>query len=338
MGSAKTSLIKRRPPTDVVGLSIGALPNGRVSAVRLQMKGGQPELVAAGVLELPGTLPSDWESARKSVVWSLPQAFQAPHAALVATSPGAVLRLTQRTAPAAGTQALATNGIRQMVGLVSPPDLCLETALPEYQVLWLSRLLPEGHQPTACSIQTAPCAMLNAPLAVPAFTQAGETALVLFVEAGQTRLVAYYRGRPVLVREQALGYETVDDTLAAGLGIERQLLQSMLEEHLVDPLPILEPLLQPLFRQIGLAADYVAQRFEANPSCGFVIGLPAHQAALWPICAERAGCTITFSIPDPLAAFTHAKGFKPEAPAATARELWPALCGALAVLMEARDE
>ena len=159
MAKAKPNLLKRRTPTDVVGLALGHLPEGKVAAVRLQTKGGKRELLAAAVIDLPGALPADWENARKAIT------FQSPHAALVATAPEAVLRLTQRQAPAADAQAQAVNGQRQAVKLAMPPDLCLEASLPEYQVLWLSRLLPEGHQPTACSIQVAQAALLNAPLA-----------------------------------------------------------------------------------------------------------------------------------------------------------------------------
>lgn len=337
MAKAKPNLLKRRTPTDVVGLALGHLPEGKVAAVRLQTKGGKRELLAAAVIDLPGALPADWENARKAITWSLPPPFQSPHAALVATAPEAMLRLTQRQAPAADAQAQAVNGQRQAVKLAMPPDLCLEASLPEYQVLWLSRLLPEGHQPTACSIQVAQAALLNAPLAVPEFERAGGTAVVLIVEAQRTLLVAYQQNRPVLVREQALGNETVTQALASGLGIEPALLQSMIEEQLVDPLPLLEPVLQPLFRQIGLAVDYVAQRFEGAPTCGLLFGVPAHLAPLWLTVAERSGSALTLAAPTPLAGFTKPRTAAP-ASAEEEAALWPAIGGALAVLEEARDE
>lgn len=336
MAAAKSALLKLRNPTDVVGLALGHLEEGKVSAVRLRTRGGKRELVAAGVLELPGALPPDWESARRSAQWTLPAPFQAPHAALVATSAEAVLRLTQQQAPTVSTEPQAQNGQRQAMRLAMPPDLCLEASLPECQVLWLSRLLPEGRQPTACSIQTAQAAMLNAPLAVPDFEAAGGAALVLLVEARRMLLVAYHAYCPVLVREQALGYESVAEALATGLGIERHLLESMLEEHLVDPLPILEPQLEPLLRQLGLAGDYVAQRFGATPSCALLIGVPERMAPLWLEAAGRSAGALKLLAPAPLAGLAAVRGMPGEG--LTDVALWPALCGALAVLEEKGDE
>ena len=54
--------------------------------------------------------------------------------------------------PAAGVPT-ANNGMRFIVKPLAEDGQHLEAALPEFQVLWIARLLPEGHRPTASSIQ-----------------------------------------------------------------------------------------------------------------------------------------------------------------------------------------
>ena len=52
----------------------------------------------------------------------------------------------------------------------------IQSGLPEFQLLWLSHLLPEGRRPTAASIQTLPSALLASLCEQPAFNAVGGTA------------------------------------------------------------------------------------------------------------------------------------------------------------------
>ena len=61
-------------------------------------------------------------------------------------------------------------GIRRFADATVPLDeasFILQAGMPEYQVFWLSRLLPEGHRPTACSVQVEPSALLASLLQQP---------------------------------------------------------------------------------------------------------------------------------------------------------------------------
>ena len=164
----------------------------------------------------------------------------------------------------------------------------LQAGLPEYQVLWLSRLLPEGHRPTACSVQVAPAALLASLLEQPDFVAAEGTAMAVFVTRTSIYFAGYRKGSLLLFREcpGALGYEVMRELVKSGLSVTDDLVDSILENSLIDPRPALEPLVSPVLQQLQLSLDYLAQRYDVHVDRVFLMGLSAG-ARYWSSFAEE---------------------------------------------------
>ena len=172
---------------------------------------------------------------------------------------------------------VSRDGNRFVTAPLGEAPFILQTGLPEYQVLWLSRLLPEGRRPTACSVQTAPSAMLCALHEQPEFVAEGGTAMVVFVTRTTVYFAGYRKGALLLFREcpGVAGYEVMRELVKSGLGVTDDLVDSILEDTLIDPRPALEPLVRPVLQQLQLSLDYLAQRHDVHVDKVFLMGLPA---------------------------------------------------------------
>ena len=257
-------------------------------------------------------LPTSWEESRKQIHWSLPYPFQAPQAALAISSEAMFIRQTTADAMLAksdSNEQPSAAPAKKKLGLkrdappppkeknaatkVAPPSpfvpfshegnrfvtapldekpFILQAGLPEYQVLWLSRLLPEGHRPTACSVQVASAAMLASLHEQPDFTAADGTAVAVFVTRTSIYFAGYRKGALLLFREcpGAAGYEVMRELVKADLGVGDDLVNSILEDTLIDPRPALEPLVRPVLQQLQLSLDYLAQRHDVHVDKVFI--------------------------------------------------------------------
>ena len=179
-------------------------------------------------------------------------------------------------------------GNRFVTAPLDEAPFILQAGLPEYQVLWLSRLLPEGHRPTACSVQTAPSAMLASLHEQPDFVAAGGTAMAVFVTRTSIYFAGYRKGALLLFREcpGALGYEVMRELVKSGLSVTDDLVESILENSLVDPRPALEPLVSPVLQPLQLSLDYLAQRHDMHVDRVFLMGLSVG-ARYWSSFAEE---------------------------------------------------
>ena len=293
-------------------------------------------------------MPKSWDDLRDQVRWALPHAFQAPQAALAVYSPDMFIRQTtvdalvseEKAPSAAAVSAKKKLGVRREAApppsekkpsatmeapvpfvpvshdgnrfVTAPLDeepFILQAGLPEYQVLWLSRLLPEGHRPTACSVQVAPAAMLAALHSQPDFIAADGTAMAVFVTRTSIYFAGYRKGALLLFREcpGAAGYEVMRELVKSGLSVTDDLVNSILEDTLIDPRPALEPLVRPVLQQLQLSLDYLAQRHDVHVDRVFLMGLSAG-AGYWSSFAEEM-LGVPFVSPDAFAGFTQlAKG------------------------------
>ncbi len=183
---------------------------------------------------------------------------------------------------------ISRDGSRFVTAPLGEAPFILQTGIPEYQVLWLSRLLPEGRRPTACSVQTAPAAMLSALHEQPDFVAAGGTAVAVFVTRTSVYFAGYRKGALLLFREcpGAAGYEVMRELVKSGLGVTDELVDSILEDTLIDPRPALEPLVRPVLQQLQLSLDYLAQRHDVHVDRVFLMGLPAG-AGYWSSFAQE---------------------------------------------------
>ena len=201
------------------------------------------------------------------------------------------------------------DGNRFVIAPLDENPFILQAGLPEYQVLWLSRLLPEGHRPTACSVQVAPAAMLAALHSQPDFVAADGTAMAVFVTRTSIYFAGYRKGALLLFREcpGAAGYEVMRELVKAGLGVTDDLVGSILDGTLIDPRPALEPLVRPVLQQLQLSLDYLAQRYDVHVDKVFLMGLSAG-AGHWNSFAEET-LGVPFVSPDAFAGFQQlAKG------------------------------
>ena len=271
-----------------------------------------------------GELPIRWESVSHQPVWKLPKEFQAPTAALAVNSTmssfgqasaEAILKemaqglshatLPSRLGGAAKPKESAAqnrkptlpppgmpvseNGRRFTVKPFAEEGFHLAASLPEFQSLWLSRLLPEGHRPTASSIQVAESALMASPFLQPAFLDAKGSMLAILVRRNVIFFAGYKNGEPVLWRRcpGVCGYDAMRNAVGKALGVGEELINDVLEDSLVDPRPALEPFLRPVLQQLDLARVYLAGKHALNTSRVLLLGLP-YGASHWKHMAEES--------------------------------------------------
>ena len=171
----------------------------------------------------------------------------------------------------------SSNGTRFVVQPLADESFIVESGMPEYQVLWLSRLLPEGKRPTAVSVQTLNAALLSSVLNQPEFVEAGGNALVLFMTRESAFFAGYQDGRLLLLREcpGAHGYVDVREAVKTRLGLDEEMVDSVLNESLIDPTPVLEPFARPILQQLEISQDYLLRRHSLKVSKVFLMGLPS---------------------------------------------------------------
>lgn len=158
----------------------------------------------------------------------------------------------------------------------------LEAGLPEYQILWLARLLPEGRRPTAASVQPAGVARAASVLKNPKFAAAGGNALILFLTDDRAFIAGYKAGDLVLWRmcPGVPGARAIRTELKKAFGVEDDMVDGVLNGELVDPRPVLERLLAPALNELAVSRDYLVGKLGLTLGEAFVTG-PSTNAAFW---------------------------------------------------------
>lgn len=202
------------------------------------------------------------------------------------------------TLPAPGVP-VSENGRRFAVRPFAEEGFHLSASLPEFQALWLSRLLPEGRRPTAASIQLSEAALMASPCLQPAFLEAKGNLLAVLVQPHAIFFAGYKNGVPALWRRcpGVKGYDAMRDTVRKTLGVEDELINDVLEDSLVDPKPALEPFLHPVMQQLELARAYLADKHTLNSDGVLLLGLP-YGVGHWQHLAEEA-LKVKFIAPKP---------------------------------------
>ena len=209
--------------------------------------------------------------------------------------------------PEAG-KPVSENGRRFVVRPMAEENFHLCASLPEFQTLWLSRLLPEGKRPTASSIQVSESALMASILLQPEFIAADGSALAIFARPDSTYLAGYKKGEPVLWRRcpGVGGTLAMRETVRATLGLDEELVDSVLNESLIDPRPALEPFVRPILGQLSLSLDYLAGKHGLKFDHAFLMGIGAG-AAHWSAYAEES-LHLKLLSPDPFEGLVVDKG------------------------------
>jgi len=164
-----------------------------------------------------------------------------------------------------------------MCPMTANEGFVLEAGMPEYQLLWLSRLLPEGRRPTAASIQPRFAALAASLSKSSALAEAGGNALAVFIDDETVHIAGYRNGALVLWRacRECGGWNALRAQVKRGLGLEDDMVESVLNDTLIDPTPALEPALEPILRELAVSRDYLAGKLETQPKAVLVLGLKA---------------------------------------------------------------
>ena len=187
--------------------------------------------------------------------------------------------------PGVPTQA---SGVRFVTQPLAEKPFVIQAGMPEYQVVWLSRLLPEGRRPTAASIQTLPSALLASICEQPAFNAAGGTAFAIYVMRNSVYLAGYKDGQLILFRScpGVAGWEMLREGLKLRLGLEDEMVDEILDDALIDPRSAMEPFVRPVLQQLEISLDYLQNRHNLRIDKVFIMGLPSG-ARYWSQMAEE---------------------------------------------------
>lgn len=221
---------------------------------------GTPDAIIHEMVNGPAAVPSVTNSApTEKKRFGIRRAESAPAPAPTMTAPAP----TNKTPdfPEAGNP-VSENGRRFVVKPLAEEGFHLSASLPEFQTLWLSRLLIEGKRPTANSIQLSESALMASVLAQPLFKELEGNVLAIFVMRNCVYIAGYKGGEPVLWRRcpGVLGYEAMRMKVITTLGIGEDLVEAVLNESLIDPRPALEPFVHPVLDQLDLTRAYLSSK------------------------------------------------------------------------------
>ncbi len=177
-----------------------------------------------------------------------------------------------------------------MKPLEESTDFVMEAMLPEYQVLWISRLLAEGRRPTAASIQLRPSALMGSILRQPNFVESKGSALVAFMTASEVHIVGYHNRNIVLWRtcRGVGGTIAIRKALKKELGLDDAMVNAVLEDTLIDPRPVLEPVIAPIVDELAVSRDYLVGKLGVEPSACILMGMNAGAKYFASIAEDRA--------------------------------------------------
>lgn len=268
IGKTKASATSK----DVVGLEIGAGLTQGVPIVRLRVSKQQTELLAAGFIKLDDRLPdSPAALSNNTALWSLPKPFQASKAAVAVTSLLATLRQSSDTGESDRHEPKLRKA-SQATDSEHPPVIA---SMPDFLAAWVAERFPEGRRPTTRSIQVSPAAALNCFLTGPIPQSSGRPALVVFCYQRYSSITLFFEGALMLYREHPVGYMTVKESISTKMNMDIDMVDSLMNDTVVDVSSVTEPVLNTLFRQVEISADYLARRKNCTVTDFYIYGLPS---------------------------------------------------------------
>ena len=121
------------------------------------------------------------------------------------------------------------------------------------------------------------------------FIASDGSALAIFARPDATYLAGYKKGEPVLWRRcpGVGGVRAMRETVRTTLGLDEELVDSVLNESLIDPRPALEPFVRPILGQLSLSLDYLTGKHGLKFDHAFLMGIEAGTAH-WSTYAEES--------------------------------------------------
>lgn len=322
----------RKSMNDVVGIELGAGLGFETPVVRVRRGvDGILEILAARFLHVDTRIPeqASTEDEEFELGLVLPKLFHANAAAFAITSDEVVVRQCGRVEDALEDK--EKGSYRAGVFSEEGSGLSLVVGIPEYIGAWAANLLPEGKRPTACSIQASRVACINAFAVSAAFSATNGTALLLLVDKRATAIVIFHEYKMILYREHSIGSDDIGEALCRDMNLDRDTVEKILADNLVDPTSALEPVLGPLFRQVELSTDYALRKNSCFIERFFLFGLMSGTQFWVKIFKGKTGGDL---VPcNPLEGFRQADGAEmPDGFDALSFHFVPALGAAVAVL------
>lgn len=264
---------KRKSPSDIVGLDLGA---SGIKAVR--MRRGKEGLVVLRAEILPYPAGSEATGAAAPLRLTLPRPLQANYTALAISGARASVRILSlpghlESGPARLEQ------IRQHIGVdehhrlgytvISPPktrteNRLLVVSLPEEDARAALDSFAVG-PPAPFSLEIAGLAALTAFRYGPG-RQYEHGGAVGAIESGARLTVMgfFHRGLPVLVRKFDLGLQTVVDRVRQQLNVDAKTAEGLLLDGSFDMSQAIRVTLDPFIRQLSLSKEFVERREECR--------------------------------------------------------------------------
>ncbi len=266
---------------DVVGIELGG-PMLRL--VRLRRKNDQAEVIEIG--ELPPVNLPQYETAPVLAELRVPKQFAASYAAFAIGHPQTAMRMISlRKAPEEDEEV----ALAELFGASPPPDhraafarvggefereekLYVAAGLPDYLAVAVANLLPEARRPAPASLQLSEVARLNAFAMGPARRLAEGGVIYMQIDESDSTVSIFNRGRLIAQRQFPVGNGAIVAQVAQQFGLSNTLAEELLNENQIDPSNIINPVLEPLFRQISMSTDFVARRDDCHLRRIFLAG------------------------------------------------------------------
>jgi len=209
---------------------------------------------------------------------------------------------------------VSENGRRFSVRPFAEDGFRMYASIPEFQALWISRLLPEGKRPTACSIQLSESALMASILSQPCYKELGGTMMAVFVSENAVFFAGYKGGVPVLWRRcpNVGGLVAMREAVKRTFGVTDDLVNDILDDSLVDPHPALEPFVHPILEQLELSRAYLTGKHEISAEKIILMGID-HGIKHWRGYAEEA-LRVQFVAPSPFEGMQFGKTASPACP------------------------
>jgi Tfp pilus assembly PilM family ATPase len=97
---------------------------------------------------------------------------------------------------------------------------------------------------------------------------------VVFCFGHHSAITVFYENKLVLYREHPVGYMTLGEAISAKMCIDIAIAQTMMDDPVIDITPVITPLLETLYRQVDISADYLARRKNCIVENFYIYGLP----------------------------------------------------------------